>query len=238
MKPFSVLLLVGALFIAVAVLTSHWFAGGSGDSSFHSGLFSSGYCHGDDCESELLVKFLFRGGGFKTTVGIVLAMLTGLAGIATAVLTVITAFATTAGRRGPLGVAFIFAIATGAAGLLHLVILGGLHSLDPTNWGFSLFLFMLGIGGTITGCVMAMKRLPAAARPMMMGYGGQMNYGMPGMPPIYGQQPGMPPPYGQPPGYPQQAQPPPPPCNQCGGQTQLVQQYNKLFCGRCNRYLV
>ncbi len=237
MKPFSILLLVGALFIAVALLTTHWVAGGYDGSTFHAGLYSSGFCHDGDCESKLMLSYFGRGGPrAMATIG--LGMLTLLGGLTSCVLAVIAGIATTKGRRGPAAHALLFTAITGFVGLVFLAVT---HGITPTDWGYSTPLFLLGVGGVVTGAALALKAFPLAPRPMMMmGYGQPMGYGMPGMPPVYGQPPGMPPAYGQPPGYvsPQQMQPQTPPCNQCGGQTQFVQQYQKLFCGRCNRYLV
>ena len=265
MKPFSIMLLVGALLIGVAVLTSHWVADGYDDYSVHAGLYSSTFCSHGDCESAVMIKFLGKG-GVRDMVGIAAGTLALLGGLASAVLAMISAFSTKAGRRGPVQIAVIL---TGVTAFLALVYLVLMHAISPGGWGFSAFMFWVGTAAVITGAMMAMQAIPAAGRMMMMpgyagypqgyqqgyqqGYGqpGMMQPGMPGMPgmPPQGPQMGQMPPMGMQGGYPMQPQQPqmqpqqpqqpgPPPCNQCGGQTQWVAQYGKLFCGRCNRYIV
>jgi hypothetical protein len=249
MKPSSILLFVGALLLAVAVLTPHWI--GYGDS--HGGLVSSTYCRdsSSDCDTEYMIRYIGKGIGARGMLAIVSGILTLLGGLAAVVLGCISGVTTMNGKRGPSMVALILAGVTLFLGIVYTVLV---HGTSPGMWGYSLFLFVIGGGLVVGGSLMAMSAFPSQARGMMM-----MRPGMPGMPGVpmgYMPQPGyaapqmQPPPqgygYAQPPqmqGYPQQPpmqaqQPQQPACNQCGGATVWNGNVGKLFCGRCNRFLV
>jgi hypothetical protein len=253
-KPFSILLLVGALFIAIGVLTPHWFSFGFDENSYHSGLYSMVSCHGEEgCETELIFKFLGHGGGMGNTIGMLLGIVILLGGLGTAVINAISGFATM-NRRGPAYVSMLMSAILGGVAILHLAIGHGIT--HPGSWGYSLFLFFFGVIVSVAGGIMAMGAYPAAPRPMMYGYGmqGGMMPGMPGMPMVpqqqYQQQMMIQQQYAQQQQMmqqQQQMQPPPqqqqqysqqPNCNQCGGPTVWNGQVGKLFCQPCNRFLV
>ena len=211
------MLIVGALLLGYGSLSSRWFAFEGDEYSMHLGLVSSEDCSHDDCHRSFHVSELAHIHRASDMLLIGGALLASLAGLAAAVMSVIGGLRSS--KRGP-AVAIVITTAIGFVCALGFVAMGMLQMrLEHMNIGA--FAYFAGALLALVGALLALKANPAP-RPMMMG--------------MY---PGMMPPMGMQPGFMQQPpQPMTPPCNQCGGQTQLVQQYNKLFCGRCNRYLV
>ena len=224
MKPVVIVLFAAALFLLVGSFTKSWITMSKGDSfSIHVGLRSMEGCHGGECESQSFLDHLDRARGKEVGMALGGAIAAGW-GFLCAVMCAIGGILIFTGK-GAKGVFAVLGIVFGALAFIGMVIyLGAADKPSEASYGYSMFVFVLGLGGAITGSIMSFShKLPAggvAARPggygqppmgqqgygqPPMGYGqqpmGQQGYGQPGQPPMGGQ-PGYGQPQGQPMGQP------------------------------------
>jgi hypothetical protein len=220
----SILLFIGAPLLVWAALGTSWFTMNTEEYSFGIGLIRGENCSHGHCESMTI----FSGG----SLGLhgMLAIVTFLCAFGGAVLSVIAGIQLLKPGRRVLSVITMCAVA--AAGLFSLIIL---LWASFRGIGYGVGVFWAGIAATLTGSIIAMARprAPQMMRPMM--YPPHMQR------PMHPNQPQYQQPMQQQPQYQQamQQQPlqPGAPCPTCSSPTMWVQQYGRIFCQRCNKYL-
>lgn len=261
MKPAVIVLVVGVLFLLVGSFTKSWITASRGDNSMHFGLRTGEMCESYEGKSEC--KTVTYTDEMKHMKGKDIGMVIGgaiAAGWATlaAIMLGINAFLVFSGKGkkifGVLGIVFTGIAFFGMAIFLACVP----EDLSKhASHGYSMFVFILGIGAAVAGSIMSFKEVAggggAMARPMgAPGYGqppmggqpvygnapGQSGYGQPmggapmGGQPGYGQQPMGGQPMGQP-GYGQQPMGGQP--QQAYGQPQGAPQGGPQAAPPCNR---
>lgn len=227
LKPVVIVLGVATLFLLIGAFTKSWITMGHGDYTVHAGLRSVEMCGESHCKTEGFLDHVDRlkgkelgmalGGAIAAGWGFLCAVMCGIGG------------ALIFTGKGAKGVFAVLGIVFAALAFVGTVIyLGAADKPSEASYGFSMFVFILGLGGAVAGSIMSFShKLPAggmAARPGQppMGYGqqppmgAQPGYGQPGYGHVpagqpggaYGQAPGQSG-YGQPqqPGYGQQQQP-------------------------------
>jgi hypothetical protein len=216
-----IVLAVAVLFLLIGAFTKSWITMGRGeDGGVHLGLRSLEMCFGDKCKTMSYLDELKHAKGKEVAMAIGGAIAAGW-GTLCAIMLGIQAFLIFSGK-GAKGVFSVLGIVFGALSFIGVVIfLGGADKPSEASYGYSMFVFILGLGGAVAGSIMAFsQKAPAAgmaARPgghgQPMGYGqqpmGQPGYGQPGYGQVpvgqpggaYGQGPGQSG-YGQPQGQP------------------------------------
>jgi len=195
LKPVVIVLFVAALFLLIGAFTKSWITADKGGGSMHMGLRSAEFCMESHCESQSFLEHLDRMHGKELGVALGGAIASGW-GTLCAIMLAIAGILIVTGK-GAKKVFGVLAIVFGALAFIGMVIyLGSMPDMrGEAGHGYSMFVFILGLGGAIVGSIMSFKEAGAgAARPMgAQGYGqAPMGHGQPPM----GGQPG----YGQP-GY-------------------------------------
>jgi hypothetical protein len=195
-KPVVIVLAVAVLFLLIGAFTKSWITMGRGeDGGVHLGLRSLEMCFGDKCKTMSYLDELKHAKGKEVAMAIGGAIAAGW-GTLCAIMLGIQAFLIFSGK-GAKGVFGVLGIVFGALSFVGVVIfLGGADKPSEASYGYSMFVFILGLGGAVAGSIMSFsQKAPGAtmARPGMPG-----GYGQPPM--GYGQQPMAQPGYGQP-GY-------------------------------------
>ena len=191
MKPAVIVLVVGVLFLLVGSFTKSWITASRGDNSMHFGLRTGEMCESYEGKSEC--KTVTYTDEMKHMKGKDIGMVIGgaiAAGWATlaAIMLGINAFLVFSGKGkkifGVLGIVFTGIAFFGMAIFLACVP----EDLSKhASHGYSMFVFILGIGAAVAGSIMSFKEIAGGgavgARP---GAYGQPGYGQP---PMVGQQP-------------------------------------------------
>ncbi|HUS27185.1 MAG TPA: hypothetical protein VMZ53_01715 [Kofleriaceae bacterium] len=188
MKPVVIVLFVGALFLLVGSFTKSWITMSEGDKfSVHAGLRGIEMCGRGECESRSYLDHIDKAKGKELGMALGGAIAAGW-GLLAAIMCAIGALMIQTGK-GAKGVFAVLGIVFSALAFIGMVIyLGAADKPSEASYGYSMFLFILGLGGAVTGSIMSFShKLPVAGA---MARAGAPGYQQPmGQPAGYGQTP-------------------------------------------------
>jgi hypothetical protein len=184
LKPVVIVLLVATLFLLIGSYTKSWVTGGRGESSIHMGLRSVEFCYEGECKDRSMLEDIDKMKGKELGVALGGAIASGWATLAAIMCAIAGILIFTGKPKKVFGVlAIVFA---GLAFIGMVIYLGSMPDMrGEGSKGWSMYVFILGLGGAIVGSIMSFKETAGgavAARPGMPG-----GYGQPPM--GYGQQP-------------------------------------------------
>jgi hypothetical protein len=169
MKAIAIILFVGAVFVGVGSLTHTWVREDHEKFSVHMGLLTSHECYDDKCEWSTFLRYLEHAQGLHL-VGALLSVVTALAGVVVAILSILCGVAML--QRRPKRVLSVVLASLSAVTLLTAIAFIVIEKFSPAHWAFGVPVFFLGVIACLIAGILALSRALTQSsgqpmRPMM-----------------------------------------------------------------------